>query len=120
MSTPQAEYPAGAPIELMLRIRNRGSETVRLLMRTGQLFDFIVQRNGEVVWRWSEGRAFTQAVTQLVLLPDETRAFTVRWDGTDNTGARVPPGSYTVTGRVTHALEVPLQDTREIRITAAP
>lgn len=120
LSTPQTEYPAGAPIELTLSIRNTGDETVRLQMRTGQLFDFIVQRDGQEVWRWSQGRAFTQALTQLVLLPNEMRGFTVRWDGTDNSGARVPPGTYTLIGRVTHALEVPLQDTREIRITAAP
>lgn len=116
LRTAQDTYPHGAPVEMVLRIQNTGDAPVRLLMPTGQQYDFVVRRDGQEVWRWSQGRVFTQAVTFLTLAPDETQTFTVVWNQRDNRGNAVAPGRYTITGLVTHRGDVPLQDEREIRI----
>jgi hypothetical protein len=117
LGTNEETYQVGAPVELTLRVQNTGDQPVRLQMPTGQIYEFIVQRNGEEVWRWSQGRAFTQAVQQWTLSPDETRTFTVTWDQRDNNGNPVEPGAYTIIGRVINSANAQLQDTEEIRIT---
>ncbi|WP_418198919.1 BsuPI-related putative proteinase inhibitor [Alkalihalobacterium sp. APHAB7] len=83
-----------------LSLTNKGNETVTLEFPTGQLFDFIVvNEKSEVVYKYSEGMMFTQAIVQKNLGPNETMTFTDEWDLMVN-GERVPPGRYRVLGEL--------------------
>lgn len=72
-------------------VENSGSEPVELTFRSGKRIDVVVtDTTGTEVWRWSDGRMFTQAITSVELGPGETFDETVSW--------RDPPGgSYEAT-----------------------
>ena len=102
-----------APVEegfaFTLTITNEGEDTVELSFRSGQRFDVVVERvqdtdgkaNGEdekadeeVVWRYSDGRMFTQALGRETLESGESRTYEATWE--DPTA-----GEYEVRGTVT-------------------
>ncbi|NLC57826.1 MAG: hypothetical protein GX774_13400 [Armatimonadetes bacterium] len=118
LRTDQQTYAPGTPIELTLRLENQGDQPVRLQMSSGQQYDFLVLRDGQEVWRWSQGRSFIQTLTSLVLAPEETRSFTVTWDQRDAQGNPVPPGQYILVGRITHTGSTPLEEREVITIVA--
>jgi hypothetical protein len=68
---------------------------------SGQQYDFEVRRAGQSVWRWSSGRLFTQALTELTIGPGERQVFTVTWNQQDNEGRPVAPGAYTAAATLT-------------------
>ncbi|MDP2950144.1 MAG: BsuPI-related putative proteinase inhibitor [Chloroflexota bacterium] len=78
-------------------------EPITLYYRTTQRFDIVVtDSEGREVWRWSQGKAFSQVLEQVELKPGEPMAFTERWDQRDNDGQPVPPGNYSVAATSTH------------------
>ena len=103
-------YAPGARLELRLLLRNPGADTLRLGFSSGQRFDFTVRdAGGETVWRWSEGRFFTQALGSETLPPGDSVVYE----------AGVPeglqPGRYTVVGRITARDRSP-GDSVEVRV----
>src|SRR3989442_8444909 len=87
-------YTVGEPVEITLTLSNPAMSVAKFQFPTGQMYDFIVSRDGQFVWQWSLGRAFTQAFTALILAPGESKAFTERSDQRDARGRTVPPGEY--------------------------
>ncbi|TMJ08865.1 MAG: hypothetical protein E6G99_03675 [Bacillati bacterium ANGP1] len=87
-------YTATEPVEIMLMLSNPTSTAATFQFPTGQMFDFLVTRQGKLIWQWSYGRAFTQAFTRLTLSPGESRVFNERWDQRDVQGRYVPAGEY--------------------------
>ncbi|RMF68010.1 MAG: hypothetical protein D6743_04020 [Calditrichaeota bacterium] len=91
------EIEAGESVDLTLLVENRSTETQRLHFATGQIFDFLVQRDGppgdfddpQLLWNWAHDRVFTQNTWFLDLAPGESRSYTVTWDGRDNAGEQV-------------------------------
>ena len=102
-----------APVEegfaFTLTITNEGEDTVELSFRSGQRFDVVVERvqdtdgeaddedgevDSEVVWRYSDGRMFTQALGRETLESGESRTYEATWE--DPTA-----GEYEVRGTVT-------------------
>ena len=94
----RTEYAVGQPVELVLELVNRGRAPVSMSAPTGQLYEFTITRDGAPVWRWSDGKLFTAQVTDVVLAPGQTGAYTVVWDGKGPDGRPVTPGRYLVTG----------------------
>ena len=68
---------------------------------TGQRYDFEVKRGGSLVWRWSDGMAFTQIYGQESWAPKQCKTYTATWNGTNSNNAPQPTGSYQVTGILT-------------------
>ena len=64
---------SGSEISFALNVTNGGKKHVELTFPTGQTHDFIVVDSlGREVWRWSEGRMFTQALRNKLLGKGET------------------------------------------------
>jgi len=96
------QVSVGEPVKMRLILRNEGSEPVRLRFRTGQRYDFIVRNlDGDVIWQWSHGKAFTQAIGEMEIPPGGERSFDEEWDQVDNDGKRVDAGEYEVEGIIT-------------------
>ncbi len=95
---------------LALHVTNASEDTVRLEFRSGQRYDFVVKDgSGREVWRWSEGRMFTQALGREVLEPGATLTYTAGWR---------PPatgGRFTAVGRVTTA-NAAVEQTRDFEV----
>src|SRR5688500_15643838 len=50
-------------VRFTLHVTNRGGRNLELMFPSGQTHDFVVlDAAGKQLWRWSEGRMFTQAM----------------------------------------------------------
>jgi hypothetical protein len=88
-------------VTFLLTVTNPTTERVELTFRDGQTVEVVVRpaegagdddRNalGDVVWRFGDGRAFTQAIRTEVLAPGEQARERLTWDDPE-------PGSYVAT-----------------------
>ena len=68
-------------VEFAFHVRNTGSDPVELTLRSGQTGELTVTdaETGERVWRWSDGRAFTQAIRRESIDPGDTLVFECTW-----------------------------------------
>lgn len=73
------------------RVTNAGSTPVELTFRSGKVADVAVTQSGEEVWRWSEGRMFTQMMTTRTMAAQETIEQEFVWENP-------PAGEYRATG----------------------
>jgi hypothetical protein len=86
----ELEVKVGNGVELALRVTNNTTGKLELLFPSGQTHDFtVVDSTGREVWRWSEGRMFTQIVQNRILDSNGgTLAIDAAWRST------IPPGRY--------------------------
>ena len=86
-----------------LIIRNTTIEPLEITTPSGPQFDFEIRdEEGDIVYRWSDGRAFTQALTIIDLSPG-VKVFSVEVPLSWGDGAPLPPGRYTIHGWVATA-----------------
>jgi hypothetical protein len=79
-------------VQFSFRVVNEGTTAVTLTFSSGKRADIAVRNgSGEEVWRWSDGRMFTQAITRATLEPGEQIEQSYTW-------ADPPPGTYVATG----------------------
>lgn len=67
-------------VALEFRVTNAGDRPVELEFRSGQPAEFVVTSDGEEVWRWSNGRMFTQALWSETVAPGDSVTYDGRWD----------------------------------------
>jgi hypothetical protein len=78
-----------------LTIRNTTALPLMLQFNSGQQYDLAIRdASGRQVFLWSEGKAFTQALTRLDLSPGE-KSFVVEARLADRSGKPFPEGRYT-------------------------
>ena len=86
-----------------LIIRNTTIEPLQITTPSGQQFDFEIRNEqGDIVYRWSDGRAFTQAVTTIDLSLG-VRVFSVEVPLSSGDATPLPVGRYTIHGWVATA-----------------
>lgn len=95
-------------VEFQFIIRNQTSDTVDLRFQSGQTADLIAYEvdSSTEVWRWSDGRMFTQARHTVQIPPGETCHWIYEWP-------HPPSGHY----RVIAALQANHPITAETSIT---
>lgn len=87
--TPSLDVSVNADVRFAFHVVNDGAKTLELLFADGLTHDVVVLDSvGREVWRWSEGRLFTQAVQSKVLRASDRLAFEEAW-------GNAPPGNYT-------------------------
>jgi hypothetical protein len=85
---------------LLLHVTNSGSEPVAFTFPTAQRHDLVVTtREGEEVWRWSNGMAFAQVVSRATLQPGETWGMSAVWEYGSRTGEYVATGVLAASDR---------------------
>ncbi len=107
LSLDRAEYlidPAG-PIPILtarITLRNTHLPPFPIRFASGQQFDLVLRNEkGEIVYRWSDGKAFTQALMTIELGHGE-KNFVVETPLTDRAGAPLPPGHYQAEAWITN------------------
>ena len=88
-----ARAEVGRPVRFVLRLTNNAGRAEQLTFTSGQQYDFWVTDGDEEIWRWSAERAFTQAIEEKSLGPQESLTFEETWT---TTGA----GSFVAHGEV--------------------
>jgi LysM repeat protein len=96
LSTDRARYSPGMPVTMKLTKTNICRRSEVLTYMTGQRYEFEIRQDNRLIWRWSEGRPFTQRVQRLRVRPGETEIFTESWPQVDSAGRQVEPGRYRV------------------------
>ena len=67
---------------LELKVSNNGDTPYTASHRTGQIYDFIItDKNGKKIWQWSDGMAFTQALSTTTIAPHSFEVYTAELDG---------------------------------------
>jgi hypothetical protein len=84
--------------DFTLKVCNPGDRSVERSFNTSQRYDFEAKRGDELVWRWSNGRAFGEVVGKERWGPGECKKWTEHWDGTSSSGGVAPSGSYEAIG----------------------
>jgi len=80
-------------VSFSFRVVNDGTSAIDLTFRSGKRADVVVRdaTTQEEVWRWSDGRLFTQALQRATLRPGEQIEQSFEWDDPES-------GSYVVVG----------------------
>ncbi|RSK56034.1 BsuPI-related putative proteinase inhibitor [Bacillus canaveralius] len=87
--------------EFVLILKNDGSKPLDFEFSSSQKYDILVRdENGGVVYQYSEGRSFLQALQTLTLNPEETVLWTEEWNYQQD-GVRVTAGNYKVEAAIT-------------------
>lgn len=90
-------YRLGEQIIIRFRKKNILRVPLTLTYRTSQKVDFRVTRDDRLIWQWSQGRVFTQAITTDRLQPGEEIVYREVWNQrADSIITR--PGLYRLTG----------------------
>jgi len=101
---------SGQAATWVLALTNTGDEEIVAEMPSGQKGDIVLRRDGQEVYRWSEGRAFTMALVNEAFEPGETKTFELEEDELD-----VEPGDYQLEATST-AVPQPSPITRTVRV----
>jgi hypothetical protein len=98
-------------VRLTLEVPNPGERAVDVEFPDGQTHDFAVEDAiGRTVWRWSEGRLFTQGVQTKVLRAGKSLTYEARWEP-------AAPGRYTVVATL-RSSTLPVTRSRQIVVPA--
>jgi hypothetical protein len=102
----------GNEISLALHVVNNTKKNVELTFATGQTHDFIVVDSvGREVWRWAQGRMFTQTLRNKLLGGGETLEVEERVKDS------LAPGRYTARA-VLKSTNYPLEQSAEFTISS--
>lgn len=100
VTTDRVAYTMGAPLLFTVTVTNLGTEAVTLTFPSGSIFDLTVTSVGRTplpVWRLSEGRFVTQAVTSRTIAAGDRLVLPAQWDQRTRLDVNTPSGVYTVT-----------------------
>ena len=88
------DVKVGEQVRFAFHVANSSAKRVELRFPSGQTHDVVVLDGvGREVWRWSEGRMFTQSMQTKVLGAADTLTFSESWTATK-------PGTYTAVAKL--------------------
>lgn len=94
---PRLEVSVDGDARFTLRVTNVGTAAADVSFPDGRTHEFeVLDSAGRPVWRWSDGRLFTQAVQERVLRGGEALTFDARW-------TPPAPGRYRIVATVRSA-----------------
>lgn len=94
--TDKAKVPVGEAVKMTLTLVNEGEQVREYRFGSTQRFDVVVERDGQKVWQWSDGRMFAQVLTALMIAPGDSRVFVAEWGQKDAKGRQVAAGKYVI------------------------
>jgi hypothetical protein len=97
-----AEVRGGDPVPVSLRLTNVTDRVLTVYLQgRPTAFDIVVRgEDGAVLWQRLEGQAITAILGVRTLEPHSTVTFEDVWPQRDQAGRSVPPGDYTLVGRL--------------------
>lgn len=96
LRTDKAVYQLEEPIVITLSLTNKGLKPINLTFPSAQRYDFIVRKDKEEIWQWSQSKMFATMLTELLLQPNQSLVYKEIWNQKDNEGEYVLPGTYEI------------------------
>jgi len=113
IETDRKVYKKASQVKMTITAQNVGKRSIVLPLPSTQKVDFIVRdSSGNIVWRWSQSRAFLALLQSMIFARREMKKFTEVWNMKDNYGMRVKPGTYYVEGYIATNPQYPAGRTR--------
>ena len=81
---------------MAITVTNGSKEPFQENLRTSQVYDFLVRKNGKEIWRWSADKGFLQVITEFTLAVGQSRQYRETWSQRDNQERSVPAGRYEI------------------------
>lgn len=79
--TAAAQVTVNHSVKVSLRVTNEADHAVEIDFPSGKTHDVVIlDSTGHEVWRWSEGRMFTQAVRNTLLGANESVTYEETWN----------------------------------------
>lgn len=104
--TPTLSVSVDDDVRFAFRVTNAGTKRLELTFASGRTHDLTVLDSlGREVWRWSEGRLFTQAVQNRVVRASDVISFEEEWKD-------AAPGRYTAVATLA-SVNFPLEQRAE-------
>ena len=100
LGSDKGTYAPGETVHLVFTVTNTSPEAVRFATPSLQKYDFIAYKNETVIWRWSDGRMFGQAIGQIVLQPGESVTYSESWALKTDPRDRAIPGTYKLVAKL--------------------
>ncbi len=94
-------FERGAPIQMILTVRNRTDQTQRIEFPNSRQSDFVVVRENtdNVIWQQSDEEAAPSTTpSTLEFAPNQVRTITTLWDQIDGDGNEARVGAYEARG----------------------
>lgn len=105
-------HAADSTVRFALHIVNVSKKQVELTFPSGQTYDFMILDSlGREMWRWGNGRMFTQVLRNKPLAGGETLDLEEKWSS-----STLPPGRYTARAMLT-SQNYPLVQQMEFTVT---
>ncbi|GFP19159.1 hypothetical protein HKBW3S03_00663 [Candidatus Hakubella thermalkaliphila] len=103
---------SGGEIRLALEVKSIGDEEDTIIFNSAQMYDFwVIDAQGQELWRWSADQAFAQVIKEVPLSPGQGMGFAETYNATG-----LLPGVYTLYARVNSSqLEGELTQRLEIK-----
>lgn len=87
----ELDVAVGPAINFEFHVTNNAARKLELRFPSGQTHDIVVLDSiGREVWRWSEGRMFTQSLQNRIV----DSYSTVTWSASLDSGSALTPGRY--------------------------
>lgn len=96
LSISEKRYKTGEEIVVKINAYNPQNSKIILDFSSGQRYDFYLKKNGQEVWRWSEGKFFTMALAREEIAPGQELEYQA-----DIPSQELAPGRYTLAGELT-------------------
>lgn len=97
LASSKSVYSKGEPVELLLTVINTSKTPLTVPFSSAKQYDFVIKKDGQEVWRWSQGKMFAMALTQLKLEPRGGNLYRATWSQADGSKKQVGPGTYEAT-----------------------
>jgi hypothetical protein len=91
-------YQTKEPVTMTLTVINTSSTVQEFVFNSGKKYDFYLYRGRKLVWKWSQGKMFSQAISGLSLNPSQTLEYPGVFDQTLPSGKSIRPGRYQLKG----------------------
>jgi len=98
--TNKSTYRRGEDIVITLVKTNVTGRNITLRYRNAQRYDFVAKGSPgrSEIWRWSRGRYFASAASNVILRPGGSQTFQVIWNQKNSRGQQVATGPVTIEG----------------------
>lgn len=94
--TDKTSYTLNETVRIVFSVTNNADSSKEITFNNSQTYNFIVYKDGKIIFNWAQGRMFADVITKLAFEPKETKSFSEKWDMKDNKGNSVPEGIYTL------------------------